>query len=366
VYGDWSDTHLPCVCVDTTTKTFKFADHGVFSIDQVYKNGDAITSNYRDLTEATFRISESYTPGTDVITVKAKGRNAAGPALLENPVDILRDIQEEYVGIDSGDIDSTTYGELETELSDFECRRYIDEDISSNTLIDELAIECMFDLFIVGDKYKVRSRIPKLIIDREFDDTEVVADSMHYEADPEELYANRIKCEYNYGHDYDYDNDVDEWLFQAILQVDNSKAQTDYGVVIPRTIQFKWLYLETNVDTIAQHLVLLYAHEIGVIKFTSLGNGILTELSDRVSLTHANFSERPLHVREYGKHYNTMTCTIWAYDSIKHVLPGYWTADGAPDYDSSTDEQRATQGYWTDDDGYAKTGDEDSKVSHWW
>jgi len=102
------------------------------------------------------------------------------------------------------------------------------------------------------------------------------------------------------------------------------------------------------------------------VKFTGLGEGILTQLSDRIGLTYANFVNRPLHVREFSKNYNTMSCIIYGYDSIAHVMPGYWCDDSAPNYDDATEQQRASQGFWTDDDGLAKTGDEDSKVSHWW
>ncbi|MBA7553938.1 hypothetical protein ES705_46542 [subsurface metagenome] len=116
----------------------------------------------------------------------------------------------------------------------------------------------------------------------------------------------------------------------------------------------------------AAHLILLYSHEINVVKFTAYGEGILTKLADRAGLTFANYANRPLLVREISKHFNNMSCTIYGYDSIQHVLPGYWAADDAPNYDDATPEQRKALGFWTNDDGEAKPGDPDSKVSNWW
>ena len=138
------------------------------------------------------------------------------------------------------------------------------------------------------------------------------------------------------------------------------------GQVIPRTINFNWLWIDSDVHALAMHLIMLYSREINVIMFTASGDGILTKLADRVGLTFGHYVGRPLIVREISKHFTTMSCTIFGYDEVKHVLPGYWTADDAPSYDDATAEQRATMGFFTDDDGYAKPGDEDSKVSNWW
>ncbi len=357
IYGDFSDTPVPVTCIDTSTKQFKIANHEIGEIGQVYKNGSPISSSDTDLINATFKISDSYTPGADEITVKCKGR-VVESTLLENPVDILEDVLLNYVGIDAGSIDDDNFDDLRAELEFFSCRRYIDEELSSNTLLDELAIECMFDYFIQNDKYTVRGRLPTFTVDRTFDETQVINNSMRVDSDPESLYANRIN--------FEYDRDPVEEEYTRTGQEDKTEAQTEIGLIIPRTIRFNWLYLVSNTTTIAQHLLLLYSTEVKVVSFSALGEGLLTKLADRVGLTYGNFTNRPLYVREYMKHFNSIKCTINGYDMIGQFLPGYWCNDSAPNYDNADEQERASQGFWTDDDGYAKTGDEDSKVSHWW
>jgi len=356
-YGDLSDAWCPVWCTDTTTNEFKIADHAIKSIEAVTKNGEVTAWSNENLTNATFRIS-SYTPGTDEVAVKFKGKVDGGGDLIENPVDILRDIQENYIGIDAANIDTDAYDDLKIDLEYFKARRYINEPISSDTLIAEMGIECLFDLFVDDDQYTVRSRQPSIVIDREFDDSSIAQKSLRVEADPENLYANRIKCEFGYVP-------LTE-KYSGYIQEDQEAEQKRVGQVLPRTITFKWLYLTVNVRTIAQHLILLYSKEIAVIKVTLYGDGILTKLADRLGLTTAHYQNRPLVVRELSKHFETMSCTVWGYDEIKHVLPGYWTADDAPTYDDATDEERASMGFFTNDDGEAKPGDEESKVSHWW
>jgi len=200
--------------------------------------------------------------------------------------------------------------------------------------------------------------MPKLEIDRTFNEIEILPGTLRVESDPEGLYANQIKC--NYKHD-----PVNDTYLGYDLS-NNTDAQDDVLQVIPRTINFNWLYLTDDVHAVAMHLIILYSHEIDVIKFTAVGEGILSQLADRVGLTFAHYEGRPLHVRELSKHFNTMSCTLYGYDSIKHVLPGYWTDDDAPNYEDATAEQRASMGFWTDDNGYAREGDPDTKVSHWW
>ncbi|OPL13102.1 MAG: hypothetical protein AVO39_11050 [delta proteobacterium MLS_D] len=358
VYGDWSflvHVPIPVTCIDTTTNQFKIADHAIQDIVQVYKNDEEVSHSNEDLDEATFTIS-SYDPQNDEVTAVVKGKVSGG--LIENPSLVLRDIQLNYIGISTDNIDGDSYDQLAMDLADFKCRRYIADEISTDTLIEELAIENLFDLYIHDDKYTVKNRIPQVNIDRTFDDTTIISGSLQVESDPEGLYANRIKC------NYAYDPVADTW--QSFAQEDNEAIQDDVLQVISRTIDFNWLYEESNVRALAAHLIILYSRAIDVIKFTALGDGILTQLSDRIGLTYAHYTNRPLLVREISKHFRDMSCTIYGYDSIQHILPGYWVDDDAPDYSSATADERAKQGFWTDDDGLADPEDETSKQSVWW
>jgi hypothetical protein len=122
----------------------------------------------------------------------------AGGDLLENPIDILTDLQVNYIGIDAESLDSEAYENARVEFSGAKCRRFIGADISTDTLIEELAIETIFDLFIVDNKYTVRSRMPWVTIDASFDEVSIKPESLRVDSDPEGLYANRIKCNYRY------------------------------------------------------------------------------------------------------------------------------------------------------------------------
>jgi len=358
-YGDYSSMWIDVYCIDTTAKKFKIADHAIKSIENVTLNGEVGTSySSVDLDEATFILDEDYDPDEDTVGVKFKGKVDGESNLIEKPIDILEDLLKNYVSVPDENIDQDSFDELNIETENVRCRRYIAEELSSNTLIEEIAIENMFDLFIENDKYTARSRMPKIQIDTIFNEISIMPDSMRVDSDPEGLYANRIKCNYRYSQRLD--------KHMRHSEENNTIEQTRIRQVIPRTINFNWLWIDSDVHALAMHLIMLYSREINVIKFTALGDGILTKLADRVGLTFAHYQGRPLVVREISKHFNTMSCTIFGYDEVKHVLPGYWTGDDAPNYEDATPEQRATMGFWTDDDGYAKPGDEESKVSNWW
>jgi len=352
-YGDWSDRPVPVRCIDTTTNEFKICDHAIFAIDRVYKNTTPISHTDEDLTLATFRIAD-YDPTSDVVTVAFQGR-MSGAAY---PGDVLTDLLAIWENVPHDNIDWTAIAELNVEYHDFQVRRYINEEISSNTLIEELAIECGFDVYIINGQYTARSRRPKIETDYDFDEISIVPDSLKVEADPESLYANRIDCYYKYSPE------ARDFLSKG--REDNKSEQTRLGQIIPRTINFYWLYLTSNVFTVAQHLIMLYSREINVIQVTALGDGILVQLGDRVGITVGHYAGRPLMVREVTKHFSDMSCTLYGYDMIKHVLPGYWTDDTAPNFENATPAEKAVQGFWTDDDGYADPGNEDSIISAWW
>lgn len=356
-YGDWTTTWVLVTCIDTTVNEFKIADHPIKSLYAVAKNGSPATPTDVDLENATFRIS-SYDPENDEVAAKFEGRKDSESNLLMNPAWVEKDLLTSYVGVEEANIDTDSFNELAIEVEDFRCRRIIDTEISSDTLIEELNIECMIDQIILNDKYVVKSRMPSPLFDRVFDEMQIAPKSFWVDSDPEKLFTNRIKCRCK------YDPRLEEYT--KFLQVDNVPSQTEMQQVVSRTIEFNWLYDLGNADVIAQHLILLYAKEIGVIKVTVLGDGILTQLADRLGVTYSNFVERPIVVREISKHYKTMSCTIFGYDEVKHVLPGYWSPEDAPNYDDATAEERATLGFWTNDDGEAHPEDPDSVVSHWW
>jgi hypothetical protein len=363
--GTGGPAGVPCTCIDTTSNTFKVADHRIRSIVQVMKrtgsDGDwgPVAHANEDLANATFTLGE-YDPDQDEVAAMVEGKcySADIADYLWSPMKICRDILEEYMGVETANIDTDAMDDLAEELGSIMCARYIAAEISTDTLLEELAIENLFDLFIRDDQYTVRGRIPKVGVDRSFDAVTIAPGSLRVEGDPERLYANRVKCTYG------YDPLSQEYLY--FHQEDNLAAQTEAKQVIPRTIAFNWLYRAADVQAFAAHLIILYSHEIDVIQFTALGEGILTQLSDRIGLTFGHFTNRPLLVREISKHFGTMSCTIYGYDSIKHVLPGYWTEDTAPDFASATAEERKSQGFYTDDDGYAEPGNEQSKVSLYW
>jgi hypothetical protein len=354
VYGDWSFTGVPATCTDTSTLTFKFCDRPVKQVTGVAKNGVVMSWDQEDPEEATFRLllsgGDTYDPDEDIVQVYCLGIVDGEGRLIENPVDALYDMQTELVGITGANIDEASYNALRGDLDGFRCRRWIGEELSSNTLIEELAIECLFDLFVDNDRYKVRSRVPGFAIDTRYGGMEMAEGSLRVEADPETLYCNRVKCE------YEYNPALGEHT--RLLVEDNAREQTNVRQVIPRNIKFNWLYNHADVAAVAGHFILLYAKEISVISFTAYGPAILTQLADRIGLTFGLYEDRPLVVREISKNFQTMSCTIWGYDEISHMLPGYWTDDDAPDYTDASRELAAKQGFWTDDEGLAQPGNE--------
>lgn len=356
VWGDWSDTPVPCYCIDTTTNKFKIADHSIESIVQVYKNGATISHADEDLSNAEFTIT-SYTPEDDTVTATITGRDEGG-SLLENAIDILEDIQVNMVGIAAGDLDSSSYNELRAALSDMVLRYHLKKELSSNTIIEELMLEVYADLFLKGDTYYVTDRIPSSSYDYLFDESNTREYSFQVQHDPENLYANRIKVEYKY--------DPVEERYLKNVQADNTEEQTAAGKIMPITSYLDWLYTDADGTTFSQHRRLLYSQEIRVIEFDGLQEAIIIGLGDRVGLTLFGFDERPLLVRKITKNFEKKSAKIEGYDVLSWTNVGHWTADTAPDYSTATDAEKTVSGYWCDASGLADPGNPDSDISQWW
>lgn len=357
IYGDYSDTPLSVVAIDTVNRVFRIASHPIKEIVQVYVNDLPVIHTDENLADATFSIPV-YDPSGDVVTASVKGKTDTSGALIDNPAMIALDILTDYVGIEPDSVDTDSFEDLAIDLMHYSMRRYLSKAVSSETLICELGLSALFDIFIMNDCYTAKSSAPMVAYDTVYDGMIIAEDSFAVEADPEDLYANRMEFSFNpepEGNEY-----------RSFYQSDNIPEQTRLGRIVTRTFESDWLWHEDNVVITAQRYMLLYSQEINMITFTALGQGVLAQLSDRAALTFANFELRPLIVRETSKNFSSMTCEISGYDEATYALPGFWCADSAPAYADATREQRATQGFWTDEDGLADPSDPTSTLSHWW
>jgi hypothetical protein len=383
VYGDWTDgdESCPAVCVDTTVNEFKICAHAILSISQVYKNGTAVSHTNEDLTNAKFRIG-SYDPVVDVVTVKFEGKKNAGGALIVHPVDMIEDMLTDYVSIDSGDIDSTSFSDAKAASgSEMKARRFIRDERSTNTLIMEIANEVGLDLYIRDGDYTLRYREPSVDVDSYFDETDIVQNSFSVQIDPDRLYLNRIRGRYRY-------DPGEEKYIELYIQEDTAE-QADALQTVYRKVDFEWLYRDMDVQAIIQRLLLLYKSQPEVVEVALKYRGLLKFIADQVGLTFSKYTQQPMQIREFSKDFASGTNRVTLWEVLSFVKIGHWTEDspvfpqtvmddGAWSGSSSGETwdktwpanmktyARSHWGYWTDDNGYIDPTDPDSLTLSMW
>lgn len=383
VYGDWTvgaggggnaSLAIPVICNNMTAsqKRFKVCDHGLHSITRYLKNGVALNAttqiNNICLTDGTFRIATavSYSGTTDTISVNCRGLKTINGTLIEKPMDVLRHIQTSWLGLTATDLNVTAYNTVNTSGTDSEIiRRYIRTELSSEQLIKELLNESQVDVRFIGGKYSPKYRTLDLESSRtdfrEFD--VMLADERSEKADfsvqkdPDRFYANKARAYYRY--------DPVNTLYDGSYTRQITAAVAEASAVVERFMEFNWYYRTAETQNRIDRDLATFTKEPVNIRFRTGPRGLLLNLADQIDLTYNIFTERTVQIRRIETDLFGMTTRVSGFNLFLLGL-GRWASDTAPNWNAATQTERESQGFWTDDNGYASASDSSSlNVSRW-
>lgn len=378
VYGDWRTSAaggetVPCFCINTSTKTFKIADHAIKQIEAVYKNGVAATVTSTDLTNAEFTISDSYDQLTDVVTANIQGATddaTSGGNLLESLPNIVDDILTTHLSVSTSNIDAAAFTAWTANVGTVKARRHISAEVSSNSLITDALIEGFADLIIEDGKYTPKFRIAGLTNLDQYRDFDLMArqdgvKQFKVSKDPQRITVNQIVAVYNY--------DPVNLKYKSRFDQEDSGAIASVNTRRRRRMQYKFLYEDADAQVRAQRELFAFSEELEMAT-VGIGPRALTKKpTDQFRLVYNKYTDTdtgfgvPFQVRDIQIDFNQMRAIIRAWN-ILTLSSGRWTEDTAPTWLSSDLVQRTEHGFWTNSNGYADPSaspDETSKRSRW-
>lgn len=383
VYGDWTSTAgnaatLPAYQIDSTEGTggrFKIADHALKQIEVVYKNGGSVAFT-QDLANGEFVLDVAYTPGTDVVTVHCQGATDDGTPsgdLLQTAPDVFDDLHQTWLEVDSGDISSAALAAWGAELTtDDYVRRHIGTETDSSILVAELVRECLADLTVEAGEYYPRYRIVSPDEDLPvYRDGDLILQpdgtrDFFVDLDPDAIYTNQIRAQYGWdpvAESYTERYDVEDSA--AIAAVRSRKL---------RTFTYNWLYLQAGVEVRSDRELYMFSAQAELGRIGLQADGLTIGPTGQFRLAYNRYVDvdadlgAPFQVREATTDLWNMQAQFMAWNMLL-LSPGRWAPATATTWLLSTSWERWTQGYWTDDDGYADPTvppDETSKRSIWW
>ena len=384
VYGDWTvgaggggngSLAIPVICNNMTAsqKRFKVCDHGLHSITRYLRNGVALNAttqiNNICLTNGTFRIATAvaYSGTTDTIAVNCKGIKTVNGTLIEEPMDVLRNIQTAWLGLTATDLNITAYGDAQnTSGTGSEVvRRFISAELSSEQLIKELLNESQIDMRFVGGKYSPKYRTLDLESARtDFRESDIMLADLQTEKadfgvwkDPDRFYANKVRSYYRY--------DPVNTLYDGSYTRQITAAVAEASAVVERMMQFDWYYRTSETELRVDRELATFTKEPVNIQFRAGPRALLLNLADQIDLTYNIFTERVVQVRRIETDLFGMTSRLSGFNLFMLGL-GRWTSDTAPTWNAATQTERDSQGFWCDSNGFASASDTSSQnVSRW-
>lgn len=359
-YGDWRSTvgdglAVPATCVNTSTKTFRVADHGVLQVERVLKNAAALNLTTQvtglNLTLAQFSLSGvSYDATSDIVSVNGQGIKTAAGTCIQDPAMVLKDLQTRFCGVSSAAINGTAYHTLDANLT-FAVRRFINQTDSTETYIGQLLNESNIDLRFVAGQYAPRWRILDLAAERtDFWEDDVLTDQtekadFRVEYDPERYYCNQIRARGAW-------DPVDERYTQSNT-ANLTTEQRNVCAVIAREWDLQWLY---DPDDIAERIgneVSTYGANPLTVHVGLGPRALMLNLADQIDLTYSILTERPLSLRYIETNLVDMTVRARGDDVYYLGGVGRWAGDGAASYATAPS---GDIGYWSNSVGYIVTG----------
>lgn len=374
-YGTYTiDTAPIAVCIDTAYDTniyqFKICDHAIKSITQVYidyRDGagwQTINHGNENLTTATFTLESSdYVVSTTLVKVAFEGAHSGG-ILIDTAPGIVEDILTTYCGYSADELDSASFIGSE-EITEVTLAVPIEKVTSALTIIEKICRSdfAFFDENTEG-KLRYRTWVPEQTgTIPEVYDLELLDPTI--EDDQGDLYY-QIKVGYSYqcvSENHLYTKQQDNASFYK------------YGKSETLTID-TYLTSKSMADILGQRILFVLSSVSPTLEFSMKAQHITKNLGDKLKITlerapfrtSGGYVSKLFEIVGMAKTFSPLEITFSLRDLANYGgSVGFWMAADAPDYSSTPDSQKGDSGYWTDDDGYADPGNEESKnISKWW
>ena len=376
VFGNWSSAAgtsaelakgltVPAVMSSTLTRTFTVAAHGLKGIDRILKNSVVLNPGQwinKNLTAATFRITGvAYDATTDIMSVNCQGIATIGGSLIEKPGRVLRSLYTTFLGLTSGDLDLTAISDVDTASGNEVVRRFIDTEISSETLCAELLNESNTDLRFVRGKYSPKYRSMDLAAGTvQIYEDDLIARSevperaeFSVERDPDRFYANRIRSQWRYDPINGVYNVGAQGSTPAYMVNDIAK-QSEHGSVVERLLDFDWYYDDTLTKARVQRELSIFTKETLNIRLGLTRRAMGINPADQVRLNYDVFSNRAVQIRRVENNFDDMTTRLSGFNLFMLGM-GRWANDTDPSWSMASLDQRAAQGFWCDATGWASS-----------
>ena len=375
-YSTYTAQQAPiATCIDTAYDTnqyqFKMCDHAIKSITQVYidyndgAGWQTIAHANEDLANAKFTItSADFKVGTTRVKVAFEGK-ASGGSVIEGAPEIVEDFLEDILGYAAADLNAASFTASKAE-SDVVLNVPIEKETSALKIIENITKSdlAFFDEDESG-LFRYRSWIPYIGgTYSELDETDFLGTPEIREASKQLYYQIRIGYAYSCAlqeHQYHEESDLE--------------SRYKYGRQ-ERLLLDTYIRSQSDALTLAERLKVLMKDPSPELK-TDLKLPVIDKLIGdkvRISLARAPFES----ASGWSKRYFEIIGRAISYFPVKSTLKlidlrefgisvGFWTDDSAPVWGSAADSDKASDGYWCDDDGYAAPGEPDSyMVSRWW
>ena len=376
-YGTYTEAEAPEVtCVDTAWDTneyqFKVADHAIKSITQVYIDYEdgvgwqTISHGDEDLAEATFTIlAADYVVGSSKVKVAFEGKHTGGTLYDQGPY-IVEDLLVDLCGYDSTQLNATAFTASKADTA-YDLNVPIESSQSALSIIEKI---CASELAYFDEDNDGLLRYTIWEADfagslRTIETDELM--SLPAIRDHSETIYWKVRVGYGYS-----------CITKKYLYFEQEDLECSY-----KYAKSEELIIDTyikgagHVDTYSQRLMVVTKSPSPQLRVQMKTPIIDLTLGDKFNLSMARapypsvggYDQRMFEIIGVTYSFFPFLQTIEARDLMEYAnIRGIWQITNFPDYQTATDGQKASSGFWLNDDDLADPGDDPGSylVSVWW
>lgn len=389
LFGRVTGIHPLCsndATADATEWTVADPDYQrLAAIEAVYDDGVLVGAGYwtADLDNCKFTFS-GYTP-TGEVTCTAQGavigdipgETSSDTTLMTNASDIIRFLLLGVLGLDSSQLDTAAFASSKANLSEYKLCKLVRAQKNMATYINQI------ESSVLGILYQTNAGLiafdafsPFYSADATLETQEIAG---YEQTSPSEKLYTGVQVYYapipvtESAESSDSDSDGDAY---SVAEGTNSRARYVDGEEASYKRIYSWLADESSATYLKQRV--LYLTNISMIQLDLVVNGLklmACKPSDVLKISKAiapsasgSMADQYFQIISLSKELNAQQCSL-VVDNFKggSAQVGIWCSDSAPAWASATEEERATQGFWCDDDGLPSPGDfTTANRSVWW
>jgi hypothetical protein len=374
-YGVYSAAQAPIVTAINTAYAgsliqFQICDHAILSIAQVYIDHGAgagwvtIAHGNEDLANARFTISDAgFVLGTTRVKVAFSGVTDGG--IVEGAPEIVEHLLTNFLGYTSDDLNAASFTASKSD-SDVQLNVPIETVQSALSVIEKICASdlAFFDEDLDG-KFRYKTWAPGAAA------TSSIIDETDYEDAPR-ITFDQADAWHKINVGYSYSTVTQTHLYQEST---NNPTLYKYGKNDPLRHD-TYLRGASDAVVVGQRMAFILEQPFGKLQITLkmqhmdllVGDTLKINMIRSPSADVEGFIEKVFEIVETSKY-----CFPVLNKLVLRDLAGYgssvgtWVADTVSVWGSASVQEKESSGFWTDDDGFAAPGEQDSKnISRWW